>query len=142
MSGAEKEPIHFNKERAYILKSHNLSTRLLVGDFSVEPSNGECLIPQMVNLRKVSHHEILRKANGRLHLHLLGTLVYCNGTALNVVSRGAVVRVFRDALDHCVAPQNPREAIPRDGSFDRSVGRLELREEWRMHRVAVLSNVH
>ena len=83
----------------------------------------------------------MKKANGRLHLHLFGTLVYCNGTALSVLSRGVVVRAFRDALDTCVATRNPCEAIPRDGSSDRSVGCLELREEWERHRVAVLSTV-
>ena len=44
----------------------------------------------------------------------------------SVLSRGVVVRVFRDALDHCAAPQNPCEAKPRDGSSDRSVGCPEL----------------
>ena len=83
----------------------------------------------------------MKKANGRLHPRLFGTFVCCNDTALSVLSRG-VVRVFRDALDHCVAPQNPCEAIPGDGSSDRSVGFLELRGQWEMHRVAVLSNVH
>ena len=43
----------------------------------------------------------------------------------------------RDAPDHCAAPQNPCEAIPRDGSSDQSVGCLELHGEWDMHRVAV-----
>ena len=49
----------------------------------------------------------MRKANGRLHLHLLRTLVYCNGTALSVFSRGVVDRVFRDVIERCPAPQNP-----------------------------------
>ena len=40
------------------------------------------------------------------------------------------------------APPNPCEAIPRGGSSDRSVGCLEHRGEWEMHRVAVLSNVY
>ena len=45
----------------------------------------------------------MNKADGRLHLHLLGTLVHCNGTVQNVLSREVVVhRVLRDALDHCV----------------------------------------
>ena len=49
----------------------------------------------------------MKKANGRLHPHLFGTLVFfCNGTAGDVV----VLRVFRDALDHCVARQNPSGA--------------------------------
>ena len=84
----------------------------------------------------------MKKAKSRLHLRLFGTFVCCDGTALSVLSRGVVVRVFRDALDHCSAPPNPCEAIPRDGSSDRSVGCLEHRGEWEMHRVAVLSNVH
>ena len=66
--------------------------------------------------------------------------VCCNGTALSLLSRGVVVRVFRVALDHCAAPQNPCEAIPRDGSFDRSIGCLELHGEWELHCAAVLSN--
>ena len=74
----------------------------------------------------------MKKANGRLHLRLFGAFVCCNGTAQNVLSRGVVVRVFRDALDHCAAPQKRGEAISRDGSSDLSVGCLELREgvEW------------
>ena len=62
----------------------------------------------------------------------------CSGTALSVLSRGVVVRAFRDALDHCAAPQNPCEAIPRDGSSGRSVGCPELREEWIMHHADVI----
>ena len=84
----------------------------------------------------------MRKANGRVHLHLLGTLVDCNGTALSVLSRGVVVSVFRDALDCCAATQNPGEDISRDGSSDWSVGCLELREECRKHHADVLSEVH
>ena len=50
----------------------------------------------------------MKKAIGRLHPHLFGTLACCNGTALSVLSGGVVVlRVFRDALDHYVVPQNP-----------------------------------
>ena len=48
-------------------------------------------------------------------------MVASNGTAQSVLSRGVVVRVFRDTLDHCAAPQNPCEATFRDGSSDRSV---------------------
>ena len=68
-----------------------------------------------------------KKANGRLHLRLFGTFVCCNGTAHSVISRRVVVRVFRDALHHCASPQNPCEAIPREGSSDRSVECLQLR---------------
>ena len=49
----------------------------------------------------------LQKANGRLHPHLFGTLDYCNGTALCVLSGGVVDRVFRDVIESCAAPQNP-----------------------------------
>ena len=85
----------------------------------------------------------MKKAKGRLHPRLFGTLVCCNGTALSVLSGGEdVLRVFRDALDHRVSPQNPCEAIPRDGSSDQSVGCQELRGEWERHRVAELSTVH
>ena len=80
---------------------------------------------------------ITKIANGRLHLHLLGTSVFCNGTALSVLSRGVVVRAFRDALDRY--PQNPCEAISRDGSSARSVGCLELREVLRMHNATKLN---
>ena len=66
----------------------------------------------------------------------------CNCAALSVPSRGVVVRAFRNALDHCVAPQNPGEAISRDGSSDRCVGCPELREEWKMHHADVLSIFH
>ena len=84
----------------------------------------------------------MKQANGRLHPHLFGTLVCCDGTALSVLSGGVVVlRVFRDALEHCVAPQNPCESVPRDGSSDQSVGCQEPRGERDKHRVAVLSTV-
>ena len=53
-----------------------------------------------------------------------------------------VLCVFRDVLDHCVAPQNPCEAKPGDGSSDQSVECQELHEEWARHRVAVLATVH
>ena len=51
-------------------------------------------------------------------------------TAPSVLSRGVVVRVFRDAHGHCAAPQGPCEAVPRDGSSGRFVGCLEPRGEW------------
>ena len=45
----------------------------------VHVGNLACFCGKMVALSK-------RKANGRSHLHLLGSLVYCNGTAMNVLS--------------------------------------------------------
>ena len=69
-------------------------------------------------------------------------VLYCDGTALSVLSRGVVDRVFRDEVERCAAPQNPGGAIPRGGSSDRSGGCLELREEWRMHHTDVLSIFH
>ena len=74
----------------------------------------------------------MRKANGSLHHTLLGTMYYCNGTALSVLSRGVVDRVFRDVLERCAVQPNPGGAVQGDGSSDRSGGCLELREEWRM----------
>ena len=71
----------------------------------------------------------MKKANRHLHPRLFDPSVYCNGPALSVLSRGVIVRVFRDVIDRCAAPQNPSGAIPRDGSSDRSVGCLELRGE-------------
>ena len=50
---------------------------------------------------------VMKKANGRLQPLLLGICVFWNFTALSVLSSGVVVRVFRDALDHCTASQNP-----------------------------------
>ena len=52
------------------------------------------------------------------------------------------VRLFRDAHDHCDGPQNPCEAIDRDGSSGRFVGCLEFRGAWEMQRVAAHANVH
>ena len=99
----------------------------------VNIGNRACFLWQMVALS-------MKKANGRLHPRLFGTFVCCSGTALSVPPGEVVVlRVFRGALDHCVAPQNPCETIPRDGSSDQYVGCQELRGDWEMHRVAMLS---
>ena len=64
----------------------------------------------------------MKKANRHLHPRLFDPSVYCDGPALSVLSRGVIVRVFRDVIDRCAAPQNPSGAILRDGSSDRSVG--------------------
>ena len=84
---------------------------------------------------------VTKKANGRLHPRLCDAFVCCNGTALNVLSREFVKRLFRDVIDCCAAPKNPSGAISRGGSSDRSAGCPGLRGEQGMRRVAVLSNV-
>ena len=65
-------------------------------------------------------------------------LLAVRGTALKVLSREFVERVFRDVVDCCAAPQNPSGAIPRGGSSDGSARCPELGGEWGMRRVAVL----
>ena len=75
----------------------------------------------------VANGRLVSEAIGRIHPRLFDTFVCCNGTALSVLSRGVVVRVFRDALDRCAAPQNTSGSIPRDGSSDLSAVFPELR---------------
>ena len=58
-------------------------------------------------------------------------LVCCNGTPQNILSTRPLHRSTKSS-----------ETISRDGSSDRSVGCLELREEWKTHRVVLLSNAH
>ena len=51
---------------------------------------------------------VMKIANGRLYPRLCDTSVCCNGTALSVLSRGVVARVFQDVIDRCAAPQNSK----------------------------------
>ena len=72
----------------------------------------------------------MKIANGRLHPRLCDLSLGCNGTALSVLSRGVVARVFHDVIDRCAAPQNLSGTTLRDGSSDRSAVCPELRDEW------------
>ena len=76
-------------------------------------------------------------------MHLIfWVLCFITDTALNVLSRGIVDRVFRGVIERCAVRQNPGGVIPRDGSSDRSGGCPELREEWMMCHADVLTIFH